>query len=317
VISLDFELHWGVRDHMSVSDYRENLLGERVAVGALLDLFARRGIHATWATVGFLFCATKRELEQSIPERVPRYEDEALSPYAALGRIGEDETSDPFHYAPSLVARIAGAAGQELGTHTFSHYYCLERGQTADDFDADLEAAQRIGARFGDVTRSLVFPRNQYNAAYRDVMSRRGVRAYRSNGTSWAYAPSPAREPLAKRAVRLADAYAPIAGWRTHPWPVADGTRLADIPASAFLRPYRPELRHLDRLRLLRLSTSLTHAARRGRIFHLWWHPHNFGTHLAENMRLLEHLLDHFDALRRAHGMESMTMGEAAEHAVS
>jgi hypothetical protein len=32
VISLDFELHWGVRDKRSVASYRENLLGARRAV---------------------------------------------------------------------------------------------------------------------------------------------------------------------------------------------------------------------------------------------------------------------------------------------
>ena len=42
VLSLDFELHWGVRDHEPVNGpYRPNLLGARVAIPRLLELFTR------------------------------------------------------------------------------------------------------------------------------------------------------------------------------------------------------------------------------------------------------------------------------------
>ena len=186
VISLDFELHWGVRDHTTVDGYRENLLGVREAIPAILDLFAKRSIAATWATVGFLFGETRKELERHFPRLLPTYANERMSPYAAMGEIGDDEKSDPFHYAPSLVRAIAKTPRQELATHTFSHYYCLEPGQTAAQFEADLEAAAKIGEPFGDTCRSIVFPRNQLAPEYLDVLRRRGVLAYRSNGTHWA-----------------------------------------------------------------------------------------------------------------------------------
>ena len=67
VISLDFELHWGVRDSRTLDSYRANLLGVRQAIPAMLELFAARGIHATWATVGILFCRNKKELEDTLP----------------------------------------------------------------------------------------------------------------------------------------------------------------------------------------------------------------------------------------------------------
>jgi hypothetical protein len=55
VISLDFELYWGVRDVFALEEYASNLLGVRKVVPAVLQLFDQYGIHATWATVGFLF----------------------------------------------------------------------------------------------------------------------------------------------------------------------------------------------------------------------------------------------------------------------
>ncbi len=310
VVSLDFELFWGVRDVVPLSRYRENLLGERIAVEALLRTFEKRGVRATWATVGALFCGTKRELAQAMPERRPIYRDVRLSPYAAMHEVGEDERSDPFHFAPGLVEAIARTPGQELATHTFSHFYCLEAGQTAEDFDADLEVAQRLAEPFGGV-RSLVFPRNQYNPGYRDVMRQRGIRAYRSNPRYWAYAPGTTREPVSRRAARLVDSYLPLSGAQTHRVR-ATGDGLTDVPASVFLRPYSPRLRHLDRLRVARIKRAITAAADRDECFHLWWHPHNFGVHLRENMRVLEAVLDHLDALRRRGRMESVTMGDLA-----
>src|SRR3954471_23360091 len=98
VISLDFELHWGVRDHRSVADYRENLLGVRQAIPQMLELFRRYDVHATWATVGFLFFDNTKDLLAGLPERRPQYADPRLSPYAELESIGPDEAADPFHY---------------------------------------------------------------------------------------------------------------------------------------------------------------------------------------------------------------------------
>ena len=112
VVSLDFELHWGVRDHKSVDDYRENLLGSREVIPRMLELFASYGIHATWATVGFLFCENRNELLASVPACRPAYDDTRLSPYSSLHEIGEDERSDPFHYAPSLIELVRRGPGQ-------------------------------------------------------------------------------------------------------------------------------------------------------------------------------------------------------------
>jgi hypothetical protein len=47
IISLDFELYWGGRDSKTLDRYRENILGVRAAVPAMLALFHKYGIHAT------------------------------------------------------------------------------------------------------------------------------------------------------------------------------------------------------------------------------------------------------------------------------
>ena len=122
MVSLDFELYWGVRDKTTVDAYKANLLGARNVIPRLLELFAHYRVRATWATVGFLFFDEKDELLAHLPSLKPGYRDHNLSPYDYLYRIGPNERQDPFHYGRSLVRRIAQFPGQEVGTHTFSHY---------------------------------------------------------------------------------------------------------------------------------------------------------------------------------------------------
>jgi len=125
VISLDFELMWGVRDHLSFAQCGANVCGIRNAIPRILDLFDRLGIRATWATVGLLFCETKDELMASLPSLRPTYQHMRLFNYGYLDEVGDSEKSDPYYLGLSLIRDIRGCASQEVATHTFSHYYCL------------------------------------------------------------------------------------------------------------------------------------------------------------------------------------------------
>jgi peptidoglycan/xylan/chitin deacetylase (PgdA/CDA1 family) len=315
VISLDFELHWGVRDKLSVSAYRDNLLGEREVVPELLRLFAEYGIHATWATVGFMFFRSRSELLRSVPQNRPNYTHRELSPYDSLATIGESERDDPFHFAPSLIHQITAVADQEIATHTFSHYYCLERGRDEESFRADLATALEVARdQNGIDIRTIVFPRNQVDLDCLRVCSDLGIEAYRGNPTSWLYtARSGDDESTARRGFRLLDAYLPISGTNAH-YPADQVEGLPhNVPASRYLRPYSSVLRAFEPLRLRRILDDLTLAAERKQLYHLWWHPHDFGARPQQNLTVLARILERFAALRESHGMESLNMLEAAE----
>jgi hypothetical protein len=76
--------------------------------------------------------------------------------------------------------------------------------------------------------------------------------------------------------MRLLNHYVPITGHHTYTIAqVAAGGAPYNVAASRFLRPYAPRLRAIEPLRRARIKDSMTHAAKRGEIFHLWWHPHN------------------------------------------
>ncbi len=312
VISLDFELHWGVRDHVDRHDPLYRRLPEaRRAVRDLTALFAARNIRATWATVGFLFASTRQELDAHLPNERPTYERPDLDPYVET--IGLDEEQDPEHLAGSLVELIATTAGQEVGSHTFSHYYCLDPGQEESTFRADLAAAQSIPRWRGLELTSLVLPRNQWNPAYTDVVLDLGFRCIRGPQRTWGHEARRSGDdhgPL-RRAARLADAYIGPSPPPTTAWSdVLHPSGLCNIPASAFMRPFTPSRKGLEPLRLARLRSGLRQAARRGRIFHLWWHPHNFSQHREENISILEGVLDEFEVLASTEGMRSLSMGD-------
>ena len=78
IVSLDFELFWGMLDVTTLEDYRDHVLGGREAIPEMLKLFRKYGIHATWATVGFLFGESPEALREYLPEKGPSYSDTAL-----------------------------------------------------------------------------------------------------------------------------------------------------------------------------------------------------------------------------------------------
>jgi hypothetical protein len=313
VISLDFELHWGVRDHVGRQDVRYGRLTEaRRAVAGLASAFVSRNIRATWATVGFLFASTSRELDDHLPKQRPTYERAELDPYDEP--IGVDEEQDPEHLAGSLIDLIDSAAGQEVASHTFSHYYCLEPGQCETTWRADLAAAQSIARRRGLQLTSLVLPRNQWNPAYTDAVLDMGFLCIRGPQPTWGHvARRMGDQTILHRGARLADTYVGVSPLSTTAWnEVLQPSGLCDVPASAFLRPFDSGRKRLEPLRLARLHAGMRHAARRGEIFHLWWHPENFAQDWSENFAILERVLDEFDRLSIVEGMQSLSMGDVA-----
>jgi peptidoglycan/xylan/chitin deacetylase (PgdA/CDA1 family) len=315
VISLDFELRWGVMDRCPPGGaYEANVLGARRVIPRLVDLFEESGVRATWATVGFLFASSRDELEAYIPEARPVYEASHLNTYAH--QPGVSESADPMHYGGSLVSLLASAPGQEVASHTFSHYFCNEAGQTADTFRADLQAARSIALSRGIDLRSIVFPRNQHNPVYDPILAEEGFSTYRGNPPGWLWEFSNTHEssrPL-KRGARLLHNYANLSGSTVVPWKeIPQRHGLSDVRASAFLKPYSRRLGWADGLRLRRIRENLVAAARTGGVYHLWFHPHNFGVNQDENLSFMRAIIDVYRECADRFGMRSLSMYEAGK----
>lgn len=314
VVSLDFELMWGVRDKKSIAQYGQNIKGVQRVIPQLIKLFDYYKVKATFATVGFLFFENKDELLAGLPARKPNYSLSSLSPYSGyFDQIGENAEVDCFHYAAHLIREIQKSSQHEIGTHTFSHYYCLEDGQMPDDFREDLLSASSVAAKAGIEVTSLVFPRNQFNDEYLQICADTGIICYRGNEQSWLYKPRVAgEETLLQRALRLADSYINISGHNCYSDEYMIKQYPVNIPASRFLRPFNKMLKPLEFIRLHRIKSGMTYAAKNNLTYHLWWHPHNFGVNQHENFLFLENVLKHFERLNKKYSYQSRTMSSLA-----
>lgn len=314
-VSLDFELYYGVSDLVSAESFQARVDGARRTVPALLELFAERQIHATWATVGMLLADSRDDLVSLAPQRFrPAYLDPSLSNYRLLGDVGDCEAASPHLLAASLTEQIRRTAGQELATHTFSHFYALEPGATIESFEADLWASVRIAERLGAPVDSIVFPRNQYALEHLDICRRVGLKAFRGNPPQWMHRPANAgQESALRRAARLLDAHAPLSATNLYsPGQVRHPSGLANVPASRFLRAADAG-GAVPRLLERRIRGEMRQAAETGKLYHLWWHPHNFGGNLETNLDMLRRILDGFSALRQTASMRSLAMNEVAQ----
>ncbi|SHG53306.1 polysaccharide deacetylase family protein [Ornithinibacillus halophilus] len=312
IISLDFELFWGVLDVFKKEEYEQHVLGARKVVPQLLDLFHRYEIHATWAIVGMMAFNQVEDVERHVPLEKPSYKNKKLSPYRMelLRHLGND-----LLFAPPLLQQIQKTPDQEIATHTFSHYYTLEEGQTKNQFQHDLEHACKFGV---EEMTSVVFPRNQINEEYLQVCWELGMTAYRGNEDTWIYRlKSNERRRWGKRALRLLDGYFNLFGHQTYRLREVSDGRPVNVKSSRFLKPYSKRLSWLERLRLRRIKKDMTYAAKHGEVYHLWWHPHNFGVNQKENLAFLKEILNHYVYLQEKYGFQSMTMKEAASIALA
>ena len=311
IVSLDFELFWGMLDKCSLEDYRDNVLGGRAAIPKLLALFQKYGIHATWATVGFLFADNYEELSSFFPECSlwPAYANEKLLPYPEFEKIGPNEAEAPCFYAPSMIKLVSEAPGQEIGSHTFSHYYCREKGQTVEQFAADMKAAKGIAAKHGYELTSVILPRNQCEPEYTQVLRKLGFTAYRDEENDWIHEKIKFRPLL--RLLRLADVYFPLTGQGGYKPKNDDG--IWNLVGSRMYKPILKPLRFLEKRKLFRIKRQMLHAAKNGLTFHLWWHPHNIGVMTQEHLRQLEEIFRYYAELQEKYGMQSLNMREAVQ----
>lgn len=318
IISLDFELHWGGFEKWPLKSYRSYFLNTRNVIPKMLSLFKAYKTSVTWATVGMLFHQSKDTMLAAAPVVKPSYKMAELSAYDYIkdSGIGRTEEDDPFHFADSLIREILATPFQELGSHTFAHYYCNEEGQTIEQFKADLRAAQASAKRYNKRLQSLVFPRNQFNDDYLKACYEEGFIAVRDNPRDWFWnIQSTQGESVWKRLNRGIDAYFPIGAKNTY---TLDSLQFCPglpvrIPASRLLRPYRPKELLLNDLKISRVIDEMETAARKGEVYHLWWHPHNFGHHPMESVEGLKRILDNFTFCKEKYGMTSLSMGEVAD----
>ncbi len=278
-ISIDLELAWGVWDHLTPDDLRLAESSERPICAALIDLFDRHRVPATWAVVAALL-------------------DEA----SAAAHPGPKTC----WFAPDIVERLRrNTAGHEIASHSGRHIYF----DAASDAAAreDLEFARSVHRAHGLAFDSFVFPRGA--AGHLDILRDVGLRVFNAADVGWV---DGARR-LGRRVgqvANLVDKLLPIP-----PAAATDEPRgeLVHIPKSMLLMG-RNGLRRfvMPPVTRVKLRAGLRRAQATGGIFHLWFHPSNFYYRREEQLTTLDWFLEHA-ANEAAHGrIAYRTMGSYA-----
>lgn len=283
-ISIDLELAWGVWDILMPDDLQMAETADRSICTALIELFDRYDLPATWAIVAAL-----------------------LDEGSAESRPG----SKACWYAPDIIDRLVHAkVAHEIGSHGGKHVYF--RDIPASEAQEDLDFASAVHAVHSLPFRSLVFPRNA--VGHLQLVARAGLRTYRGPDVGWPQAVRRAGR-MAGRVANFADKFLPIA-----PTPVA-AERSGDlvvIPGSMLLLGRNGMRRFiLPVVSRAKLKMGLARARSTDRIFHFWFHPSNFYYRRDEQFATLSWFLDHVaDEVGRGH-IEVRTMGSYVDEAIA
>jgi peptidoglycan/xylan/chitin deacetylase (PgdA/CDA1 family) len=315
-ISLDFERFWGIRDVKNYEQIEVELTYIQDVTNKLLTIFEIHEIHATWATVGLLGHESLADLLAFNTDASISYADQHFSPYP-LTKNGLAQLNESIFLAKDQIRAILKTPHQELASHTYAHYYCLENGQTIEDFKADIAKMKILGERLSHKFVSLVLPRNQVNTDYLKLAHENGIIAYRGNQINRYWKNSSfQKEGFVKKVMRVLDAYFPMS--KTSSIRLKDLKKKkngpVNIPANRFLRPYYHG-KWLENRKVKRIKKEMTTAAKNGKIYHLWWHPHNFAQNQSQNFAQLKEILEHYTYLNEVYGFASMNMQEIAENA--
>ena len=315
IISLDFELHWGCFERMTLNEKEQQYFkNTRKIIEQKLQLFAANNVHVTWASVGMLFNKDIDEWKKNKPGLLPSFDNPEVSAYNWINKHGFFSEEDPFHFAPDLLEKIKATPNQEIGTHTYAHYFCLEKGQNKEQFREDLLAAKKIAEEKGIELKSLVFPRNQFNPEYLSVCFELGIISVRSSPEIWYWSPATGSSFM-KKFFRAGDAYLkfqPIKMVFLKDIQPQPGIPLL-LPASRLYRPWQPTYTIQNTFKLKRILNEMTSAAKNQAYYHIWWHPHNFGNYPRQCMAELEQIINHYISLRKKYGFQSLSMNEISK----
>ena len=306
VLSQDCEMLWGMRDHETKNTYGEYVVNGHATMIKVLSLFKKYNIHCTWGYVGLCIPRSKREIENYLPHNEPSYNREELNNYSYLRSDYTNEGSDDFYYSGDVINEILKVEGQEIGSHSFSHYYCMEEGQTIEQFRNDIKSSVEVIHDFtGSYPKSFIFPRNQVNDDYLCVLKEYGFVAYRGEQRYYT-----AKKTLAAKVKRALYRYVSLFAKRPCYELLIKEEDLHNIPLSCHFQFFRGGSEFLNKLQLLTIKRTMTYCAQKGLVFHLGFHPHNLGMYTDKNLEILEGILQHYTCLQKRYDFKSVNMAE-------
>lgn len=130
-------MFWGMADVSAASNLASSMRRVHEVVPRLLKLFETYGVHATWATVGGMMAHDDAEFLRYLPKPAAPQTARMLDKLGIGQPDGAKKCPREILYAPELIHKVAATPGQEIGTHTYSHYYCSNADSTPEAFAAE------------------------------------------------------------------------------------------------------------------------------------------------------------------------------------
>lgn len=303
VLSIDTELAWGTRgDAYFKSDYEHT----REVIQRLLALCTKYEIRATWAVVGHL-CLSEcsRDAKGILHPDIIRPEGwVGANDWFSIDPASSREQA-PIWYGDDVVRAIQTCSpAQEIGSHSFSHFYADTCSR--ESFASDAALAVQVSTEAGSRPVSYVFPQNRVN--HLDVLKEQGFIAYRGVDENW-YRRFPR---LLKKIAHMIDDYCIPTAPAVQPR-MEQG--LVNIPGSWFYGHARGWAKYVSRaMRVRKAISGIRKAQRVGGVFHLWFHPFNLASDPEGLLGGLEQIFQFVQKQRAAGALEVRSMGDVAEY---
>ena len=309
VLSIDFELSWGMFDLLPIAKLNAQSVEERKRIKRLLALLDRYEIPATWAMVGHLMldgCARGQD--------GTTHSD--IAPHANYSWFPHDwyhhdpctaAALAPGWYAPDILEWIREArVRHEIGSHSFGHIYYGDPECSPPIARADLKAAVEAAAQKGVTLKSFVFPRNQ--VGHLEILKSFGLRSYRG-----------AEPPLIRcghgvlqQAIHFLDQLFALRPRSVRAEETLPG--LWNIPGNHFYMAHNGLRKVIPMAsRVLKGKRGINWAVRSGGLYHFWFHPFNLNVDSEAMLSGLEKIFSHAHRMREKGLLNILTMDEYAQ----
>lgn len=315
IISIDFEMMWGLFDYDNIDNNINKIKNIHDVIKELCVIFNNYNIHATWAIVGFIFLENYSKLIKLVDHNDIKYKNNKYNVYNYIkNNKSLISNYQSLHFAPELIDLINRTKYQEIASHTLSHYYAIEDGQGRNDFFRDLDIYNKLLDRRKLKVKSIVFPKNQINKKYYNLLNKYGIDIVRTNPSSYFYsAVKTERELLFRRGVRLIDSYFNLTGHYIYNYNQIDyysNYGIIELPCSRYLRPVSKYFKYFENFKIDRIKRGMRKSAQENKIFHIWWHPHDFCKNTYYNFVNLKKIFNYFLELKEIYSYESANMTE-------
>lgn len=310
VVSIDFEMAWGgVFNEYILKNNLDLYKKTRKAIIAIIELFEKYQISATWAFVGHLMLENCEKINNTKHPYIVRPNYSWLNKDWFHSDPCARDDLNSIWYADDVLKNVMSCkVKQEVASHSFSHILFGEEGCSKECAESDIRKCVEVASSYDIDLTSFVFP--CHSEGHKDILKKYGFNIYRSRGVEWY---SKIRNSQLKRlALKIDKIFAinPSTGSLG-----IDEHGLYNIPGNMCYYRYTGWKSILTYKKVVKQAKKgIDLAIRKGEVFHFWFHPYQIADGLYDSIHDLEEILYHAHAKAEAGLIKNRTMKQLVEN---